>query len=95
MTPPGKTGTYIKLKLFSGIHLLLKVFCFEAFVNHSMGNSFMNKVQVGVIFDKKYFICSYQQLTAMLILLSILLIFDVRNMETYMQTSSINIFIGT
>ena len=41
--PPGKMGSAIKLKLFSGIHLLSKVFCFEAFVNCIAGKSFMNK----------------------------------------------------
>ena len=74
-------GSAIKLKL-SGIHLLLKVFCFEAFVNRSTGKSFTNKVQVGVIFNKKYFIGTYRQLTATLILLSILLIFDIIKVES-------------
>ena len=66
--PPGKTGSAIELKLFSGIHILLKAFRFEAFVNCITGNSFTNKVQVGVIFAKNIFIGSYWQLTAMLIL---------------------------
>ena len=43
----------IELKLFSGIHLLLKVFRFKAFVNHSA--VLRTKVQVGMILDGKYF----------------------------------------
>ena len=43
VTPPGKTGSAIELKRFSDVHLLLKVFRFEAFVNRITGNSFMNK----------------------------------------------------
>ena len=43
VTPPSITGSAIELKLFSGIHILLKVFCFEAFVNSIVGKSFMNK----------------------------------------------------
>ena len=55
--PPGKMGSAIELKLFSGIHLLLKVFCFEAFVNRiAMCKNF---TQVGVIFNKKYLIGPY------------------------------------
>ena len=40
ITPPGKMGSTIELKLYSGIHLLLKMFLF---VNHSVDNSFTNK----------------------------------------------------
>ena len=39
------------------------------------------KVQVDVTFDQKYFIGTYWQLTATLILLSILLIFDIIKVE--------------
>ena len=53
--PSGKTGSAIKLKLYSGIHLLLKVFCFEPFVNRIAGKSFMNKSTSKYNFDKKYF----------------------------------------
>ena len=41
-----------ELKLFSGIHILLKVFHFEGFVKVTV---LRTKVQVGVIFDEKYF----------------------------------------
>ena len=50
-----KMGSVIKLKLFSGIHLLLKVFCFEAFVNHIAGESFTIKSTSSCNFDEKYF----------------------------------------
>ena len=75
---PGKMGSAIKLKLFSGIHLLLKVFPFQVFVNHIAGKSFMNKSTSRCDFWQEIFlIASYQQLTATFILLSILLIFDI------------------
>ena len=38
--PPGKMDSAIELKLFSGIHLLLKVF---HFVNRIVDKSFTNK----------------------------------------------------
>ena len=44
VTLTDKMGSAIKLKFVLGIHLLLKVFHFEAFVNCSVGNnSFTNK----------------------------------------------------
>ena len=45
----------IKLKRFSDIHLLLKVFHFEAFVNCIADKSFTNKSTSMCNFDKKYF----------------------------------------
>ena len=54
--PPGKMGSAIKLKLFSGIHLLLKVFHFEAFVNHIVGKSFMNKSTSRCDFQQEIFL---------------------------------------
>ena len=60
---------------FSGIHLLLKVFRFEAFVNRSAGNSFINKITSRCDFQQdNYFIGAYWKLTAILIkfLLSVL-----------------------
>ena len=72
--PPGKTGRN-STKPFSGIHLLLKVFRFEAFVNRIAGNSLTEKVQVGVIFDEKYFYRLLSTINSNL--LSILLIFDI------------------
>ena len=85
----------IKLKLFSGIHLQLKVFHFEAFVNCITGNSFMTKVQVGVIFDKKYF---YRLLLAInsnidFIVNSIDFQYNIDN-KTFIQSSELNILIG-
>ena len=55
VTPPGKTGSVIKLKLFSGIHILLKVFRFEAFVNRIAGKGFTNKRTRRCGFDENYF----------------------------------------
>ena len=40
---PGKMGRAIELKHFSGIHLLLKVFHVEPFINRITGKSFTNK----------------------------------------------------
>ena len=57
-------GSAIELKLFSGIHLLLEVFRFEAFVNCIVGKSLRTKVQVGVILTRNIFIGFYWQLTA-------------------------------
>ena len=54
VTSPGKTSSTIELKLFSGIHLL-KAFRFEAFIIASWVRVLQTKVQVGVIFDEKYF----------------------------------------
>ena len=55
VTSSGKMGSAIKLKLFIGIHLLLKAFCFETFVNHSAGNNFVNKSTNRCDFLCKYF----------------------------------------
>ena len=92
--PQVKTGSTIELKLLSGIHLPLKVFCFEAFVNCIAGNSFINKVQVGVIFGEKYF---YRFLLAInsnvdFIVNSIVFQYNIDN-KTFMQSSEIY-FIG-
>ena len=90
-------GNAIKLKLFSDIHLLLKVFRFEVFVNHSMGNSFMNKsTSIDVIFNEKYFYRRFLAINSNVdfIINSINFQYDMDN-KTYMQSSVINIFIGT
>ena len=55
VTPPGKTSNAMELKLFSSIHLPLKVFIFEAFVNCIAGKSFTNKSTSRSDFDEKYF----------------------------------------
>ena len=76
VTLPGKTGNAIKLKLFSGIHLLLKVFHFEAFVNRIADKGFMSKSTSKCDFRRElFFIGSYRQSTTMLILF--LQIFDI------------------
>ena len=84
VTSTGKTSGAIKLKHLSGIYLLLKEFCFEEFVNHSMGNSFMNKSSSRCDFQWENFICTYQQLTARLI---ILLIFEICNKVESIQAA--------
>ena len=95
ITPPGKTGSTIQLKLFSDIHLLLKVFCFEAFVNCIAGKGFMNKSTSRCDFDEKYF---YRLLLAInynidFIVNSIDFRYNMDN-KTFMQSSGINVFIG-
>ena len=69
---------------------------FEVFVNRIAGKSLQTKVQVGVIFDEKYF---YRLLLAInsnidFIVNSIDFWYNMNN-KTFMQSSGINIFIGT
>ena len=95
VTPPGKRGSAIKLKLFSGIHLLLKVFRFEAFVNRITGKSFTSKSTSRCDFAENYF---YRLLSAInsnvdFIVNSIDFQYNIDN-KTFMQSSEINILIG-
>ena len=51
----GKTDIAINLKLFSDIHLPLKVFCFETFVNRIADKSATNKSTSRCNFQHEYF----------------------------------------
>ena len=56
------------------------------------------KVQVGVIFDEKYFYRLLSAINSNVVLLSILFIFDIIQCidnKTFMQSSEVNIFIGS
>ena len=87
-------GRAIDLKLFSGIHLLLKVFSFERFVNCIAGKSFMNKSTSICDFQQeifKHFLAINRNVD--FIVNSIDFRYNMDN-KIYMQSSGRNIIIG-
>ena len=83
-------GAAIKLKLFSGIRLLLKVFHFEAFVNRIMGKSFTNKSTSRCDFWREMF---YRLLSAIDINVDFIVnSIDFQYNKTFVQSSGIAIY---